>query len=285
VSTEKANEQHYEVPAALYALTLGPHRKYSSCFFARGDESLEQAEADMLALTCKRAAICDGDSILELGCGWGSLTLYMAKAFPSSSITALSNSHSQREYILEQARSRGLSNIEIITGDINEIVITKQFRRVVSVEMFEHMRNHAELLKRIRGWMNDDSTLFIHIFCHARFAYLYGTEGLSNWLGKNFFSGGMMPSDDLLLRYQEHVTLLTQWRVSGTHYGKTAEAWLSNLKTNRAEVLRVLAETYGEKEALRWWNRWAIFFLACAELFSFRNGREWYVSHYLFKAR
>jgi cyclopropane-fatty-acyl-phospholipid synthase len=285
VVPEKANEQHYEVPANFFALALGKHRKYSSCYYERAGQSLDDAEAIMLAKTCERAQLSNDLDILELGCGWGSLSLFMAARYPGSKITAVSNSNSQREYIMATAQERGLSNLQVITADINAFEAPARYHRVVSVEMFEHMRNHRELLRRVRSWLNDDGKLFVHIFCHRQYAYLYGTEGISNWLGKNFFSGGMMPSDDLLLRYQDHLVIERQWRVSGSHYAQTAEHWLENIKNNRAEVLSVLAKTYGEAEAERWWQRWAIFFIACAELFGFRSGREWYVGHYLFRAR
>ena len=285
VVPEKANEQHYEVPSAFFALALGKHRKYSSCYYLRDDDTLDMAERQMLELTCERAELQDGQKILELGCGWGSLTLFMAERYRQSQITALSNSHSQREYILSQAKQRGLTNVAVITSDINQFSIDVKFDRVVSVEMFEHMRNHRELLRRARSWLEDDGKLFVHIFCHHLYAYLYETEGVSNWLGKNFFSGGMMPSDDLLLRYPEHFQIEKQWRVSGTHYGRTSEHWLENIKKNRPAVVDILGQTYGSEQANRWFARWSIFFLACAELFAYRNGREWYVSHYLFKAR
>ncbi len=285
VVPEKANEQHYEVPSEFFSLALGKHRKYSSGYYPTGLESLDEAERHMLSLTCERAEISDGQNVLELGCGWGSLTLFMAERFRACQITALSNSNSQREYILAQARARELTNLRVITCDINEFSISQKFDRVVSVEMFEHMRNHRKLLSRVRSWLKEDGKLFIHIFCHRLYAYLYGNEGLGNWMGRNFFSGGMMPSDDLLLRYPDHFAVQKQWRVSGTHYAKTAEDWLGNMKRKRSQVVGVLAETYGREEAERWFYRWSLFFMACAELFSYRDGREWYVSHYLFGAR
>ena len=285
VVPEKANEQHYEVPSAFYEIALGKRRKYSSCYYKGVNDSLDQAEEQMLALTCERAGIVAGQSILELGCGWGSLTLYIAEHYPGTQITALSNSNSQREYITREAQKRGLSNITVLTADINDFIAPKRYDRIVSVEMFEHLRNHQELFKRIRSWLSDQGKLFVHIFCHRDYAYLYQTEGISNWLGKNFFSGGMMPSDDLFLRYAEHLAIEKHWRVSGKHYARTAEDWLENIKKNREQVLTVLASIYGAPLAKRWFNRWSIFFIACAELFGYDSGRQWYVSHYLFGAR
>lgn len=287
---EKANEQHYEVPAEFYKIALGKHLKYSSCFYQSKQTTLEQAEQKMLEMTCERAELSDGQQVLELGCGWGSLSLFMAAKYPQSRITGVSNSNSQREHIMATAKERGLNNLTILTADMNsfspfDAYPGQKYDRIVSVEMFEHMRNHRLLLSKIRSWLNDDGKLFIHIFCHRYFAYLYGTEGISNWLGKNFFSGGMMPSEDLLMRYQEDLILEKQWRVSGTHYARTAEDWLKNIKDRKLETVAVLAKTYGAQEAERWFYRWAVFFIACSKLFGYRGGREWYVSHYRFKAR
>lgn len=286
VVPEKANEQHYEVPSDLFGLFLGTHRKYSSCYYPEPGTSLDEAEAHMLRLTSERAQLRDGQRILELGCGWGSLTLWMAAAFPRARITGVSNSHSQREYILGQAQVRGLNNIEIITTDMNEFHPEGKFDRIVSVEMFEHMRNHARLFELLRPALRDDGKLFIHIFCHRLYAYLYESEGaVGNWMGRNFFSGGMMPSDNLLLLYPQHFMIEQQWRVSGTHYGRTSRHWLENLYRRKNEALALLATAYGQNHAVRHLNRWRVFFLACEELFNFRQGREWYVSHYLFSPR
>ncbi len=282
---EKANEQHYEVPAEFYKIALGSHLKYSSCYYDSPYTTLDDAEKRMLEITCERADLQDGQEVLELGCGWGSLSLFMAARYPNSRITGVSNSNSQREHIMATAKERGLQNLNIITADMNSFEAPGKFQRVVSVEMFEHMRNQRLLMKKIRSWLTDDGKLFIHIFCHRYYAYLYGTEGISNWLGKNFFSGGMMPSEDLLMRYQEDLILEQQWRVSGTHYARTSEDWLKNIKNRKAETIAVLAKTYGAGEGERWFYRWSIFFIACAKLFGYRGGREWYVSHYRFKAR
>jgi cyclopropane-fatty-acyl-phospholipid synthase len=279
-----ANEQHYEVPAQFFALALGPHRKYSSAWWPRGTASLADAEATALAATCEHAELSDdGHTILELGCGWGSLTLWMAEHFPNSRITAVSNSHSQRAWILGESERRGLANVEVITADMNRFVLEKRFDRVVSVEMFEHMRNWRSLFARVHDWLNPGGRFFMHVFCHRSTPYAFVDTGPSDWMSRHFFSGGMMPSDELALRFQESLRFLKRWRWDGWHYEKTANAWLTNVDARRAEALPVLAATYGEANAAQWLQRWRIFFMACAELFGYRDGQEWWVSHYLFE--
>jgi len=275
LTPDKANEQHYEVPPEFFELVLGPRLKYSSAHWPAGVTSLGQAEDAMLQLTCERAQIGSGQEILELGCGWGSLTLHMARAFPESRITAVSNSTAQRRFI----EGRAPGNVRVITADMNDLTLEDTFDRVVSVEMFEHMRNYRELLRRIRSWMRPEARLFVHIFCHRTFAYPYETEGADNWMGRHFFTGGIMPSFDLLSRFNEHLRVEAEWKLDGRHYGKTARAWRENLESRRGEVLRVFQETYGDA-ALRWYHRWRLFFLACEELFNYRVGSEWVVGHY-----
>ena len=282
---EKANEQHYELPPEFFGLVLGRHRKYSSCFWPEGCTSLDEAEANALRITCERAELADGQDILELGCGWGSLTLWMAAQYPSSRVTAVSNSAPQRRYIEAEAARRGLRNVCVITADMNGFQAPGQYDRVVSVEMFEHMRNYAELLGRIRTWLRPDGKLFIHIFTHQRYAYRYETAGEHNWMGRYFFTGGIMPSENLLWHFPEHFQLSGQWRWDGTHYQKTAEAWLENLDVHRAEIRPILTMAYGVGEERRWYQRWRVFFLSCAELFGYRRGGEWGVSHYLLEPR
>jgi cyclopropane-fatty-acyl-phospholipid synthase len=279
----RANEQHYEVPAGFFGLVLGPHRKYSSAWWPAGVTKLEQAETAALAVTCERAGLADGQQILELGCGWGSLTLWMAQHYPRSHITAVSNSHSQRMWILDQAARRGLSNVEVVTADMNRFSIDRRFDRVVSVEMFEHMRNWRELFARVHGWLEPRGSFFMHVFCHRSTPYAFVDSGASDWMSRHFFSGGMMPSDELALRFQDPLRLLRRWRWDGRHYERTANAWLANLDTHREPALAVLAATYGADQAALWLQRWRIFFMACAELFGHRHGQEWWVSHYLFE--
>jgi cyclopropane-fatty-acyl-phospholipid synthase len=285
VETQAANEQHYELPCEFFELVLGRHLKYSSCYFDPGVTSLDEAEARMLALTCERARLADGDRILELGCGWGSLTLWMAEHYPNARITAVSNSRTQKQFIEARAAERGLGNVEVLTRDANVLDFPPghSFDRAVSVEMFEHMRNYQTLLGRIAGWLRPGGTLFVHIFTNVRYAYPFEVRDESDWMARYFFTGGIMPSDHLLAYFQRDLELAEHWRVSGTHYQKTAEAWLANMDRERSRVLPVLAATYGAAEARRWWVYWRVFFMSCAELFGYDAGREWLVSHYLFE--
>lgn len=287
LETDAANEQHYEVPAAFFTHALGRHLKYSCCWWddsMRGSlaDDLDAAEARMLEITCGRAGIEDGQQILELGCGWGSLTLWMARHYPNARITAVSNSSSQREFINKRCAEEGLSNVEVITADANEFATELKFDRVVSVEMFEHMRNYGALMERISGWLMPGGKLFVHIFCHRNLMYPFTTEGEYDWMGKYFFTGGLMPAESTLLYFQNHLSIEEQWRVSGQHYEKTSNAWLERLDRNREQILPVLADTYGAEQAEVWLQRWRMFFMAVAELFGYRGGTEWMVSHYRF---
>jgi cyclopropane-fatty-acyl-phospholipid synthase len=283
VNTQEANEQHYELPAEFFCKVLGKHLKYSSGYWKEGVSDIDTSEKDMLEMTCERAELKDGQNVLELGCGWGSLSLFMAAKFPNSKITSVSNSHSQKVFIDEQAKKRNLSNLTIITSDMNVFNIDKKFDRVVSVEMFEHMRNYDMLLKKVAGFLNDNGKLFVHIFTHREYAYKFEVVDDTDWMSKYFFTGGIMPSDHLLLYFPEHFNIQKHWRVSGTHYQKTSEAWLSNMNAAKTEVMEIMKKVYGEKDAVKWWVYWRIFFMACAELWGYNNGNEWLVSHYLFE--
>jgi cyclopropane-fatty-acyl-phospholipid synthase len=280
LETSAANEQHYEVDPEFYGLVLGPHRKYSCCLFESPTTDLGAAEGAMLALTSERADLRDGQRVLELGCGWGSLSLWMAEHYPRSRITAVSNSHSQRRFIEGEAARRGLANVNVVTADMNTFEPRATFDRVVSVEMFEHMRNWRALLARIANWLEPDGAFFAHVFVHGRHCYPFEVEGDGNWLGRQFFTGGLMPSDDLFAHYPEHLTVREHWRVSGIHYQRTAEAWLRNLDRARGPALGVLARTCGESRSKAWFENWRVFLMACSELWGYRGGEEWFVSHY-----
>ncbi len=284
INTAESKEQHYEVPTAFYQRCLGPRLKYSSCFYEQGTESLEPAEERMLALTCERARLADGQAILELGCGWGSLTLWMAENYPRARITGVSHSRTQREHILAEAGQRGLANVEIITCDMNDFDITSsRFDRVVSVEMFEHMKNWPRLMANVARWLKPGGLFFAHVFTHARFAYHFEVRDESDWMSKYFFTGGMMPAHDLFLEFQEDLKIVQDWKVNGRHYAQTAEHWLQNMDAHRAEIMPLFIQTYGADQAVKWWAYWRVFYLACAELWWFRSGEEWLVSHYLFR--
>ena len=281
VATDTANEQHYEVPSELFQTFMGPHLKYSCGYWPLADTTLAESEETMLELTCKRAGFEDGMDILELGCGWGSLSLWMAQHYPNANITAVSNSRTQKKFI----DARGFNNLKVITADMNEFAIAKKYDRVVSIEMFEHMRNWRELLRRSNGWLKDTGKLFIQIFVHRELAYLFNEAGQNNWMAEHFFKEGMMPSESLLNLINDTMVVERHWRVNGRHYAKTLRAWLDRIDQNSGRALDILEQHRGQAEARLQLGRWRIFFMACEELFGFNGGEEWYVAHYLLKKR
>lgn len=277
---DKANEQHYELPAEFFRHVLGPRLKYSGCLWPAGTPDLEAAEAAALASTCDHAGLSPDQDILELGCGWGALTLWMAEHYPTSRITAVSNSSAQRELIEARAREQGLDNVTVVTADMNDFAPAQRFDRVVSVEMFEHMRNWRQLLARIHDWLQPGGLLLVHTFCHRDCAYPFTDRDASDWMARHFFTGGIMPSDGLMLAFQDHLRWRRQWRWHGGHYAATANAWLARLDAAEDRVMPVLEHAYGDQAAV-WFQRWRMFFMAVAELFAFRGGDEWWVVHHL----
>ncbi len=279
--TRAANDQHYELPDAFFQHVLGPRMKYSSCLYPTGKETLAEAEDLALAETCAHADLEDGQSILELGCGWGSLSLWMAETYPNASIVSVSNSASQRAFIEHKAAVRRLKNLTVVTADMNDFAPggERRFDRVVSVEMFEHMANWRTLLERARGWLRPDGALFLHVFSHRRAPYRFDAEDPADWIAQHFFTGGLMPSHTLVREFADLFALEADWRWSGTHYARTAEAWLANYDRHADEIAPILREVYG-KDAKLWGRRWRLFFLSTAGLFGHDRGEEWGVSHY-----
>ena len=280
--TDEANTQHYEVPAAFFAKVLGPNRKYSSCFYKEPASTLQEAEEEALLQTVEHADLADGQSNLELGCGWGSLSLWMARQFPHAQVVAVSNSNSQREHIESEATTRGLNNLRVVTSDMNVFDAGQKFDRIVSVEMFEHMMNWRELMTRVRSWLKPDGRFFMHIFTHRSGSYLFDQADGEDWIAQHFFTGGVMPSHHLIRQYDDLFEVEKEWRWSGTHYQRTAQDWLANFDAHRDEIEAILRKVYGDDTAL-WMRRWRWFFLATAGLFGYADGSEWGVSHYRMK--
>jgi cyclopropane-fatty-acyl-phospholipid synthase len=286
VNTQASKAQHYEVPTEFYQRVLGPHLKYSCCWFERGTETLGEGEEAMLRLYAERARLADGQEILELGCGWGSLSLWLAARYPHSRILGVSHSRTQKAYIDAEAQRRGLSNLQIQTCDMNDFDTTAgRYDRVVSVEMFEHMKNWPRLFGEVARWLKPQGLFFLHIFTHSRFAYHFVARDATDWMSRYFFTGGMMPSDDLVTRFQDDLQLREHWRVNGRHYQRTAELWLQNMDRCEAQLRPLMAATYGPDQATKWWVYWRVFFLSCAELWGYRGGEEWLVSHYLMQKK
>jgi len=285
VDTDAANEQHYELPAEFFTTILGPRRKYSSAYWPAGVDTLAEAEDAMLELYAERADLIDGQRVLELGCGWGSLCLWLAERCPTSTIVGVSNSHGQRRFIEAEAERRGLTNLEIVTADVNDFTPDGTFDRVISIEMFEHLKNYRQLLARIAGWLRPDGSLFVHVFSHRTLAFEFRDDDPTDWIGRYFFTGGLMPSDDLLAHFQDDLVLTDHWRLDGTHYERTLRAWLARLDERKERAEAVLAEVYGADQVTRWFVRWRLFLLVSAELWGWRDGHEFCVSHYRFAPR
>ena len=285
INTSDANEQHYELPTEFFQYCLGKNLKYSSGYWNPGVKDIDTSEDDMLALTCKRAELENGQNVLELGCGWGSLSLYMAAKYPDSKFTVVSNSATQKVFIDDTAAKRGIQNLTVLTADMNTFTIADSFDRVVSVEMFEHMRNYKLLLAKVASFLKPEGKLFVHIFTHKTLAYKYEVIDESDWMSKYFFTGGIMPSNHLFFYFNDDLKIEKHWVVNGTNYGKTAEAWLSNLDRHKKEIIPLLENTYGKHQAVKWWVYWRLFYMACAELFNYNKGNEWMVCHYLFEKK
>jgi cyclopropane-fatty-acyl-phospholipid synthase len=294
VETQAANAQHYELPNTFFHAHLGPHLKYSCGYYPCGNETLAQGESAMLELYAARAGLADGQRILDLGCGWGSLSLWLAARYPGARIVALSNSAGQRAFIEARIAERGLTNLRVLTGNIVDFDFTGAlsdlrgehgFDRVLSVEMFEHMKNYELLLAKIARWLREDGKLFVHIFAHPTLAYHFEVRDGSDWMSRYFFTGGTMPSQALLLNFQDDLRVTRQWRIDGRHYERTSNLWLASLDAARERVLPILSETYGARDAAIWLQRWRMFYMAVAELFGYAGGSEWGVAHYLLEKR
>jgi cyclopropane-fatty-acyl-phospholipid synthase len=282
IATAEANRQHYALPPEFFVHILGPRLKYSCAYWPDPVRDLGAAEGSMLELYAERAALADGQEILELGCGWGSLCLWLAGRYPGARVLAVSNAGPQRDFILARAAERGLRNLQVVTGDMNDFDPGRRFDRVLSIEMLEHMRNYELLFARIARWLEPAGFFFAHVFAHDRYAYAFRSDDPADWIGRHFFAGGLMPAVDLFRHFQRDLELRTVWRVNGRHYARTAEAWLANLDRHRTALAPICARVYGPAQSRAWLENWRVFFLSCAELWGYRGGEEWLVAHYLF---
>jgi cyclopropane-fatty-acyl-phospholipid synthase len=285
ISTDDPNRQHYEVPSEFFQLVLGKRLKYSCCLWGAGASTLDEAEEAMLSLTCERSQLADGIEVLDLGCGWGSLSLWIAERFPHCQVLAVSNSSTQREYVRSQCVAQGLGNVKVITADVAEFDTGRRFDRVLSIEMFEHMKNYERLMALIASWLKPSGKLFVHVFSHREHAYEFDASNPRDWMAQTFFSGGTMPSDDLLLHFQRDLQLVGHWRISGTQYARTLRAWLAALDNQKPQIRQIMDQTYGPSNGARWRVNWRLFFLVCAQVWDLDRGREYLVSHYLFHKR
>ncbi|KAL3838623.1 hypothetical protein ACJIZ3_023214 [Penstemon smallii] len=285
IKTEDPKVQHYEVPTSFFKIVLGKHLKYSCCLFPDKSSTLEDAEKAMLELYCERSQIKDGHSVLDVGCGWGSLSIYIAQKYPNSQITGICNSVTQKGYIEEQCRDLQLNNVKVIVADISTFDMEASYDRIFSIEMFEHMKNYQDLLRKISKWMKTDGLLFVHHFCHKSFAYHFEDVNEDDWITRYFFTGGTMPSANLLLYFQDDVSIVNHWLVNGKHYAQTSEEWLKNMDQNLGSIKPIMESTYGKDSAVKWTVYWRTFFIAVAELFGYNNGEEWMVAHFLFKKK
>ncbi|XP_057432251.1 (S)-coclaurine N-methyltransferase-like [Lotus japonicus] len=285
ISTDTAKSQHYELPTSFFKLVLGKNLKYSCCYFSSASETLEDAEEAMLKLYCERSNLKDGHTVLDVGCGWGSLALYIAKNYSNSRVTGICNSVTQKAFIEEKCQDLQLQNLEIIVADISTFEMEASYDRIISIEMFEHMKNYKDLLKKISKWMKEDSLLFVHHFCHKAFAYHFEDESEDDWITRYFFTGGTMPAANLLLYFQDDVSVVNHWLVNGKHYAQTSEEWLKRMDKNMSSIKPIMESTYGKDSAIKWTVYWRTFFIAVAELFGYNNGDEWMVAHFLFKKK
>ncbi|XP_038898146.1 (S)-coclaurine N-methyltransferase-like isoform X2 [Benincasa hispida] len=285
IKTDRPNAQHYELPTSFFKLVLGKHLKYSCCYFNDKSSTLEDAEEAMLQMYCDRSQLKDGHTVLDIGCGWGSLLLYVAQNYTNCRVTGICNSTTQRGYIEEQCRDLQLHNVNIIVADISTFEMEAQYDRIFSVEMFEHMKNYKDLLKKISGWMKKDGLLFVHYFCHKVFAYHLEDINEEDWIAKYFFTGGTMLSANLLLYFQDDVTVIDHWLLNGKHCTRTSEEWLKRMDNNIVSIKPIMETTYGKDSAMKWTVYWRTFFIAVAELFGYNHGEEWMVSHFLFKKK